>query len=120
MAKCFFLFLVSFSLFAQTSQKPLVEGFQGMVVSTHPVASDVGLTILKKGGIEMIAVPAFMWHTYVMLTEYAVTYETMMGKYDPQTWKNFFSIAPEENALNSQEYLQNLQKVANTYNQSNI
>ena len=50
MAKCFFLFLVSFSLFAQTSQKPLVEGFQGMVVSTHPVASDVGLTILKKGG----------------------------------------------------------------------
>ena len=55
-----------------------------------------------------------------MLTEYAVTYETMMGKYDPQTWKNFFSIAPEENALNSQEYLQNLQKVANTYNQSNI
>jgi gamma-glutamyltranspeptidase / glutathione hydrolase len=50
MAKCFFLFLVSFSLFAQTSQKPLIEGFQGMVVSTHPVASDVGLAILKKGG----------------------------------------------------------------------
>ena len=80
----------------------------------------INTTILKKGDIEMIAVPAFMWHTYVMLTEYAVTYETMMGKYDPQTWKNFFSIAPEENALNSQEYLQNLQKVANTYNQSNI
>lgn len=80
----------------------------------------INTTILKKGNIKMIAVPAFMWHTYVMLTEYAVTYETMMGKYDPQTWKNFFSIAPEENALNSQEYLQNLQKVANTYNQSNI
>jgi cupin fold WbuC family metalloprotein len=77
-------------------------------------------TILEKGGIEIIAVPAFTWHTYAMLTEYAITYETMMGKYDPQTWKNFFSIAPEENALNSQEYLQNLQKVANTYNQSNI
>ena len=50
MAKCFFLFLVSFSLFAQTSQKPLVEGYQGMVVTTHPVASEVGLAILKKGG----------------------------------------------------------------------
>jgi gamma-glutamyltranspeptidase/glutathione hydrolase len=50
MAKFFFLFLVSFSLFAQTSQKPLVEGYQGMVVTTHPVASDVGLAILKKGG----------------------------------------------------------------------
>ena len=40
----------------------------------------INTTILKKGDIEMIAVPAFMWHTYVMLTEYAVTYETMMGK----------------------------------------
>lgn len=50
MAKFFFLILVTFSLFAQTSQKPLIEGNQGMVVSTHPVASDIGLAILKKGG----------------------------------------------------------------------
>lgn len=50
MAKFSFLILVSFSLFAQTSQKPLIEGNQGMVVSTHPVASDIGLAILKKGG----------------------------------------------------------------------
>lgn len=50
MTKCFFLFLVSFSLFAQTTKKPLIEGYQGMVVTTHPVASDIGLAILKKGG----------------------------------------------------------------------
>ena len=28
-------------------------------------------TILEKGGTEMIAVPAFTWHTYAMLTDYA-------------------------------------------------
>lgn len=50
MSKCFFLFLVSFSLFAQTTKKPITEGYNGMVVTTHPVASDIGLAILKKGG----------------------------------------------------------------------
>lgn len=37
------------STFAQSS-KPLVESSKGMVVSTHPAASEVGLAILKKGG----------------------------------------------------------------------
>lgn len=50
MTKYFLLFLLPFSLFAQTSQKPLIEGKQGMVVSTHPAASEIGLAILKKGG----------------------------------------------------------------------
>lgn len=46
-----FLF-ISFYLIseAQNTQKPLVESSKGMVVSTHPVASAVGLEILKKGG----------------------------------------------------------------------
>jgi cupin fold WbuC family metalloprotein len=70
-------------------------------------------TILEKGGIEMIAVPAFTWHTYAMLTEYAITYETMMGKYDPQTWKDFFTIAPLENTEESYEYLKKLKESAN-------
>jgi cupin fold WbuC family metalloprotein len=66
-------------------------------------------TILEKGGIEMIAVPAFTWHTYAMLTEYAITYETMMGKYDPQTWKDFFTISPPENTEESIDFLKKLQ-----------
>jgi cupin fold WbuC family metalloprotein len=67
-------------------------------------------TILEKGGTEMIAVPAFTWHTYVMLTDYAVTYETMMGKYDPLTWKDFFTIAPAENTKESIDYLKKLKE----------
>lgn len=67
-------------------------------------------TVLEKGGIEMIEVPAFTWHTYVMLSEYVVTYETMMGKYDPQTWKDFFSIAPPEGLPESLGYLNKLKE----------
>ena len=69
-------------------------------------------TILEKGGTEMIAVPAFTWHTYAMLTDYVVTYETMMGKYDPQTWKDFFTIAPAENTEESIVFLKKLQDKA--------
>lgn len=50
MMKYFLLLCLSFSLLAQTTQKPLIEGKQGMVVSTHPAASEIGLAILKKGG----------------------------------------------------------------------
>ena len=50
MTKYLLLFLLSFSVFAQNTQKPLIEGKQGMVVSTHPAASQIGLAILKKGG----------------------------------------------------------------------
>jgi gamma-glutamyltranspeptidase/glutathione hydrolase len=50
MTKYFLFLLLSFSVFAQNTSKPLVEGKQGMVVSTHPAASEVGLAILKKGG----------------------------------------------------------------------
>jgi gamma-glutamyltranspeptidase/glutathione hydrolase len=50
MYKFFLLFILPFFILAQTTSKPLVEGKQGMVVSTHPVASDIGLAILKKGG----------------------------------------------------------------------
>jgi gamma-glutamyltranspeptidase/glutathione hydrolase len=44
------LFLVSFTVFAQNTQKPLIESKNGMVVSTHPIASEIGLQILQKGG----------------------------------------------------------------------
>ncbi len=50
MTKYFILLLLSFSVFAQNTKKPLIEGKQGMVVSTHPAASEIGLAILKKGG----------------------------------------------------------------------
>lgn len=69
-------------------------------------------TILEKGGIEMIEVPAFTWHTYVMLSDFAITYETMMGKYEPKTWKEFAEFAPTENSSESIVYLSVLKEEA--------
>jgi cupin fold WbuC family metalloprotein len=70
-------------------------------------------TVLKKGGVEFIEVPAFTWHTYVMLTEDVVSYETMMGVYNPSTWKKFAPWAPAESATDAGAYLTNL-KIAAT------
>jgi cupin fold WbuC family metalloprotein len=62
-------------------------------------------TILENGGMESIEVPAFTWHTYVMLTDYVITYETMMGVYRPETWKHLAHWAPKEGLEISFEYL---------------
>ena len=50
MYKFFLLLILPFFISAQNTSKPLVEGKQGMVVTTHPAASEIGLAILKKGG----------------------------------------------------------------------
>ena len=69
-------------------------------------------TILEKGGLELIEVPAFTWHTYIMLTERAITYETMMGIYKPETWKRFAEWAPQEDTVESVAYLTFLKQEA--------
>ena len=71
----------------------------------------VEIHYLKKEGVDSVSVPAFTWHTYVMLTDEVVTYETMMGKYDPMTWKRLATWAPEENTANSVTYLNALKKM---------
>lgn len=60
---------------------------------------------LEKNKQEYIEIPAFSWHTYVMLSEETICYETMMGKYDPDTWKKLANWAPQENLPESQAYL---------------
>lgn len=42
--------LITVLSYGQSTIKPLIESKNGMVVSTHPVASEVGVEILKKGG----------------------------------------------------------------------
>ena len=66
--------------------------------------------VLSKGEKEFIAVPAFTWHTYAMLTDKVIIYETMEGIYDPNTWKRLASWAPEESSQRSLLYLESLKK----------
>lgn len=42
--------ITSNALYSQSITKPLVESKKGMVVTTHPLATEIGLSILKKGG----------------------------------------------------------------------
>jgi cupin fold WbuC family metalloprotein len=64
--------------------------------------------LLEKGKKEYIAVPAFTWHTYVMLTKEVVVYETMEGVYDPSTWKEMAPWAPAENTPEAAPFLETL------------
>ena len=67
---------------------------------------------LEETGRNFISVPAFSWHGYVMTSDLTLTYETMMGKYNPATWKKLADWAPKEQSDESSYYLKNLQNLA--------
>lgn len=66
--------------------------------------------LFEPGGLTHVRVPAFTWHTYAMLTEEVLTYESMWGKYDPLTWKKTAGWAPEEGGINGISFLLALQR----------
>jgi cupin fold WbuC family metalloprotein len=70
--------------------------------------------VLEKGKKEYIAVPAFTWHTYVMLTKEVVVYETMEGVYDQATWKELAPWAPAENTAEAVLFLEMLKAEASS------
>ena len=57
-------------------------------------------------------VPAYTWHTYVVRSPFAITYETMDGIYNPVNWKNFASWAPGESTIQAGEYLEKLREAS--------
>ena len=72
----------------------------------------IDMVLLANGGVERVKVPAFTWHTYVMLSESAISYETMIGRYEPNTWKEFAEWAPPEKSPESFTYLKLLKEEA--------
>lgn len=60
----------------------------------------------KKCGV--VEIPAYAWHTYVMLSNEVVTYETMNGVYDSATWKRLAEWAPSEHSKEAADYLRSL------------
>ena len=70
-------------------------------------------TLLDPAKYARIEVPAFTWHTYVMLSDEVITYETMNGIYDPATWKTFATWAPLESAVEAADYLVSLRDAVN-------
>jgi cupin fold WbuC family metalloprotein len=63
--------------------------------------------LLDKPG-QRVQVPALQWHTYVMRSNVAIIFETLMGKYDPLTWKKMADWAPEEGTIDANIYFKSL------------
>jgi len=93
-----------------------IEAIQGKlaVLFFNDKGEVIKSVILEKKGDEesRVDVPGFAWHTYIVLSDTAVTYETMKGVYDPKTWKEMAPWAPLENTPESQGYLDFLKKEA--------
>ena len=66
--------------------------------------------LIEENKKDYIEVPAFTWHTYIMKSEVTVIFETMMGVYDPKTWKKLANWAPDENSAEAKTYLSKLRK----------
>jgi cupin fold WbuC family metalloprotein len=55
-----------------------------------------------------IVVPPRTWNTYVVISDRAITYETMYGVYNPTTWKCVPEWAPSEHQPKHLEYFHSL------------
>lgn len=71
--------------------------------------------IIKKQTIEFnsqqyVEVPPYIWHTYIMLSEKVIVYETMDGIYNKKTWKKMASWAPVENSKEALLFFNNLRQ----------
>jgi len=59
----------------------------------------------------LVRIPAFTWHTYVPLSDFVLTFETMDGIYEPNSWKDFPAWAPEENTAEALIFTKQLEQL---------
>tara|TARA_B100001059_G_C17655158_1_gene486554 strand:+ start:401 stop:889 length:489 start_codon:yes stop_codon:yes gene_type:complete len=106
-------------ILANSYMKPHMHPEPGMIEKMHLIDGSFKLILFDNNGgpeeilnIEKpgqrIQVPANTWHTYVMTSKSTIIFETMMGVYDPKTWKKTPNWAPDENSEKAEEYLQYL------------
>lgn len=78
------------------------------VIAFNDGGEVVDVAELEAGRLSGVQVPPFTWHTYIMLTDRVITYETMEGVYDPVTWKTFADWAPTEDSVDKESYRESL------------
>jgi cupin fold WbuC family metalloprotein len=85
----------------------LLEGSFALILFNNSGNIDKTI-ILEKGKKDFVEVPAFTWHTYLMISQKVIVYETMDGKYAPESWKKMAPWAPIENTPEAKKYLEKL------------
>ena len=77
--------------------------------------NDLGEVIKKQvldlNGKSDVNVPPFTWHTYIMLSDSVIVYETMEGIYNEKTWKKMAPWAPLENTTEAKSFYSHLRKI---------
>jgi cupin fold WbuC family metalloprotein len=91
----------------------LVEG-NVTVIYFDNLGTVKNLIKLEESTNKCVKVPPYTWHTYVILSRNALTYETMFGKYDPSTWKAVANWAPDESSDSARDYLNSLKNIVRT------
>ena len=102
--------------------KPHMHPDKNMIEKMHLISGSFKLIIFDEKGKpkktydiddknSRVEVPGYTWHTYVMTSKSTIIFETMMGKYNPSTWKRMPDWAPDENSKNSSGYLQKLKNI---------
>jgi len=64
---------------------------------------------LSASGDNLVIVPSYTWHTYIMQSERVLTYETMDGVYHPDKWKQNAPWAVKEGNKESFSFFLKLQ-----------
>jgi len=85
----------------------LIQGSFALIIFDNS-GNIANIHILEEDKSEFISLPAFTWHTYVMLSDEVIIYEEMDGFYNPNTWKKRASWAPMENTSEAIVYLKEL------------
>ena len=102
--------------------KPHMHPITTVIEKMHLISGSFKLIFFDEKGLpkesydideknSKVEVPGYTWHTYIMTSKSTIVFETMMGKYNPSTWKEMAAWAPDENSNNSNEYLQFLKNV---------
>ena len=99
--------------------KPHLHPRSGMIEKMHLIQGSFKLIFFDNSGNpeeifnieepgQRILVPALTWHTYIMTSKLTIIFETMMGVYDPKTWKKTPDWAPDESSKKAKEYFKSL------------
>jgi|TARA_B110000027_G_scaffold70141_1_gene74979 cupin fold WbuC family metalloprotein len=102
--------------------RPHMHPSENMIEKMHLVSGSFKLIFFDDKGIikktydidkknSRVEVPGYTWHTYVMSSTSTIIFETMIGKYDPLTWKKMPEWAPNENNKEAEKYFRTLKNI---------